>query len=157
MLASATKTKFENITNLTTDNIPPRLANAVLSVVESVGNERRSRTINSKNLNNMIRNKIEIEVILNDKGNIKIASGGAIYSVERLSPLAAGLEVDLLYSLGIMDKMEIKKGDRVNSGGILGTVVEANQFNEFVTVLMDDDKKELSISRKYIETVELEK
>ena len=132
-------------------------ANAMLSVVESVGNERRSRTINSKNLNNMIRNKIEIEVILNDKGNIKIASGGAIYSVERLSPLAAGLEIDLLYSLGIMDKMEIKKGDRVNSGGILGTVVEANQFNEFVTVLMDDDKKELSISRKYIETVELEK
>ena len=105
----------------------------------------------------MIRNKIEIEVILNDKGNIKIASDGAIYSVERLSPLAAGLEIDLLYSLGIMDKMEIKKGDRVNSGGILGTVVEANQFNEFVTVLMDDDKKELSISRKYIETVELEK
>ena len=105
----------------------------------------------------MIRNKIEIEVILNDKGNIKIASGGAIYSVERLSPLAVGLEVDLLYSLGIMDKMEIKKGDRVNSGGILGTVVEANQFNEFVTVLMDDDKKELSISRKYIEAVEFEK
>ena len=105
----------------------------------------------------MIRNKVKIEIILNDKGNIKIASGGAIYSVERLSPLAAGLEVDLLYSLGIMDKMEIKKGDRVNSGGILGTVVEANQFNEFVTVLMDDDKKELSISRKYIETVELEK
>ena len=105
----------------------------------------------------MIRNKIEIEVILNDKGNIKIASGGAIYSVERLSNLAAGLEIDLLYSLGIMDKMGIKKGDRVNSGGILGTVVEANQFNEFVTVLMDDDKKELSISRKYIETVELEK
>ena len=34
MLASATKTKFENITNLTTDNIPPRLANAVLSVAE---------------------------------------------------------------------------------------------------------------------------
>ena len=30
MLTSATKTKFENITNLTTDNIPPRLANAVL-------------------------------------------------------------------------------------------------------------------------------
>ena len=105
----------------------------------------------------MIRNKIEIEVILNDKGNIKIASGGVIYSVDRFSPLAVGLEVDLLYSLGIMDKMEIKKGDRVNSGGILGTVVEANQFNEFVTVLMDDDKKELSISRKYIETVELEK
>ena len=105
----------------------------------------------------MIKNKIVIEVILNDKGNIKIALGGAIYSVDRVSPLAAGLEVDLLYSLGIMDKMEIKKGDRVNSGGILGTVVEANQFNEFVTVLMDDDKKELSISRKYIETVELEK
>ena len=105
----------------------------------------------------MIKNKVEVEIILTDKGNIKIASGGAIYSVERLSPLAAGLEVDLLYSLGIMDKMEIKKGDRVNSGGILGTVVEANQFNEFVTVLMDDDKKELSISRKYIETVELEK
>ena len=105
----------------------------------------------------MIRNKIKIEVILNDKGNIEIASGGVIYSVERLGPLAAGLEIDLLYSLGIMDKMEIKKGDRVNSGGILGTVVEANQFNEFVTVLMDDDKKELSISRKYIETVELEK
>ena len=32
MLTSSTKTKFENITNLTTDNIPPRLANAVLSV-----------------------------------------------------------------------------------------------------------------------------
>lgn len=36
MLASATKTKFENITNLTTDNIPPRLANAVLSVVTNL-------------------------------------------------------------------------------------------------------------------------
>ena len=130
----------------------------MLSVVESVGNDRRIRTIlTKKNKNKMIRNKIEIEVILNDKGNIKIASGGVIYSVDRFSPLAVGLEVDLLYSLGIMDKMEIKKGDRVNSGGILGTVVEANQFNEFVTVLMDDDKKELSISRKYIETVELEK
>ena len=105
----------------------------------------------------MIKNKIVIEVILNDKGNIKIASHGAIYSVDRFSPLAAGLEVDLLYSLGIMGKMEIKKGDRVNSGGILGTVVEANQFNEFVTVLMDDDKKELSVSRKYIELVELKK
>ena len=34
LLASDTKTKFENITNLTTDNIPPRLANAVLSVAE---------------------------------------------------------------------------------------------------------------------------
>ena len=33
MLTSATKTKFENITNLTTDNIPPRLANAVLAEV----------------------------------------------------------------------------------------------------------------------------
>ena len=105
----------------------------------------------------MIRNKIEIEVILNDKGNIKIASYGAIYSVDRFSPLAAGLEVDLLYSLGIMDKMKIKKGDRVNSGGVLGTVVKANQFDEFVTVLMDDDKKELLISRKYIESVGLER
>ena len=36
MLVSATKTKFENITNLTTDNIPPRLANAVLSVAETL-------------------------------------------------------------------------------------------------------------------------
>jgi hypothetical protein len=31
LLASATETKIENITNLTTDNIPPRLANAVLA------------------------------------------------------------------------------------------------------------------------------
>ena len=34
MLASSTKTKFENITNLTTDSIQPRLANAVLPVAE---------------------------------------------------------------------------------------------------------------------------
>jgi len=34
LLASATKTKLNKITNLTTDNIPPRLANAVLSVAE---------------------------------------------------------------------------------------------------------------------------
>jgi hypothetical protein len=33
LLASATETKIENITNLTTDNIPPRLANAVLAEV----------------------------------------------------------------------------------------------------------------------------
>ena len=105
----------------------------------------------------MIRNKIEVEIILTDSGNLRLCSNGASYLIEKFSPLSVGLEVDLLYSLGIMDKMEIKKGDRVNSGGILGTVVEANQFNEFVTVLMDDDKKELSISRKYIETVELEK
>ena len=101
----------------------------------------------------MIKNKVEVEIILTDKGNIKIASGGAIYSVERLSPLAAGLEVDLLYSLGIMDKMEIKKGDRVNSGGILGTVTKANKTDIFITALMDDDGKELEINRKYVEKI----
>ena len=105
----------------------------------------------------MIKNKIVIEVILNDKGNIKISSGGAIYSVDRLSPLAAGLEVDLLYSLGIMNKMDIKEGDRVKSGDVLCTVIKANPYDEFIIVKIDDDKKELSISRKYIEAVELEK
>ena len=105
----------------------------------------------------MIKNKIEIEVILNDNGNIKIVSKGAIYSVERLSPLAAGLEVDLLYSLGIMNKMNIKEGDRVKSGGVLCTVIKANPYDEFIIVKIDDDKKELSISRKYIELVELKK
>ena len=105
----------------------------------------------------MIKNKIVIEVILNDKGNIKISSGGAIYSVDRLSPLAAGLEVDLLYSLGIMNKMDIKEGDRVKSGDVLCTVIKANPYDEFIIVKIDDDKKELSISRKYIELVELKK
>ena len=33
MLASTIKTKFENITNLTTDNIPPRLVNTMLAAV----------------------------------------------------------------------------------------------------------------------------
>ena len=105
----------------------------------------------------MIRNKIEIEVILNDKGNIKIVSGGAIYSVDRFSTLAAVLEVDLLYSLGIMNKMDIKEGDRVKSGDVLCTVIKAHPYDESIIVKMDDDKKELSISRKYIEAVKFEK
>ena len=103
----------------------------------------------------MIRNKIKVEIILTDSGNLRLCSNGASYLIEKLSPLSAGLEVDLLYSLGIMDKMKIKKGDRVNSGGVLGTVVKANQFDEFVTVLMDDDKKELLISRKYVDLAQV--
>ena len=56
----------------------------------------------------MIRNKIEVEIILTDSGNLRLCSNGVIYLIEELSPLSAGLEVDLLYSLGIMDKMKIK-------------------------------------------------
>ncbi|OPB98936.1 hypothetical protein BAS10_04510 [Elizabethkingia meningoseptica] len=99
----------------------------------------------------MIRNKIEVEIILTDTGRVKIQSGGAIYSVEKYSMLASGLEVDLLYSLGLNGKMDFKVGDRVISGGTIGTIVKANEFDAYVTILMDDDNKELSVNRKYIE------
>mgnify|MGYP003527997432 CR=1 FL=1 len=63
----------------------------------------------------MIRNKIEVEIILTDSGNLRLCSNGASYLIEKFSPLSVGLEVDLLYSLGIMDKMKIKEGDSINA------------------------------------------
>lgn len=102
----------------------------------------------------MIRNKIEVEIILTDTGRIKIKSNGAIYSISEFSPLAAGLEVDLLYSLGINGKMDIKVGDRIKSGDVLGTVTKSSEYDAFITVLCDDDKKELSVNRKYVEKIQ---
>ena len=80
----------------------------------------------------MIRNKIEVEIILTDSGNLRLCSNGASYLIEKFSPLSAGLEVDLLYSLGIMDKMKIKEGDSIISGGHYGIVTKALPFDEFI-------------------------
>ena len=82
----------------------------------------------------MIRNKIEVEIILTDSGNLRLCSNGASYLIEKFSPLSAGLEVDLLYSLGIMDKMKIKEGDSIISGGHYGIVIKALPFDEFITI-----------------------
>ena len=39
------------------------------------------------------------------------------------------------------------------SGGVLGTITKANKTDVFITVLMDDDGKELEINRKYVEII----
>ena len=103
----------------------------------------------------MIRNKIEVEIILTDSGNLRLCSNGASYLIEKFSPLSVGLEVDLLYSLGIMDKMKIKEGDSIISGGHYGIVTKALPFDEFITIKTNDDEKEYSISRKNVDLAQV--
>ncbi len=105
----------------------------------------------------MLSNKIEFEVIRTNSGNIRLARGGASYLVPDTmenTGLLANLEIELLYSLEIYNKMDFNVGDRVSSGGILGTITEAKDNELEVIVLMDDDNKKLSINRKYIEKLE---
>ena len=104
----------------------------------------------------MIRNKIEVEIILTDKGNIRIAHGGGSALIKDTAEnlhLIPFLEVALFSSLGIIDKMTFEVGDRINSGLVLGTVTKANKTDVFITALMDDDGKELEINRKYVEKI----
>ena len=102
----------------------------------------------------MIRNKIEVEIILTDTGSIKLKSNGALYSIEKCSLLAAGLEIDLYYSLGMdLSKMELKEGDAILSNGIKGKIIKANPFDEYVTVLTEDDDKEYQVRRKFLEKI----
>ena len=103
----------------------------------------------------MIRNKIEVEIILTDSGNLRLCSNGASYLIEKFSPLSVGLEVDLLYSLGIMDKMKIKEGDSIISGGHYGIVTKALPFDEIIIIKTNDDEKEYSISRKYVDLAQV--
>ena len=100
----------------------------------------------------MIRNKVEVEIILTDNGSIKLKSNGALYSIEKHSPLATGLEIDLYYSLGMdLSKMKLKEGDAIISNGIKGKIIKANPFDEYVTILTEDDNKEYEIRRKFLE------
>ena len=104
----------------------------------------------------MIKNKVEVEIILTDKGNIRIAHMGGSVLVPDCNDnmaLIPFLQVTLLSSLGIIDKMTFEVGDRINSGGVLGTVTKANKTDIFITALMDDDGKELEINRKYVEKI----
>ena len=104
----------------------------------------------------MIKNKVEVEIILTDKGNIRIGhEGGSALVPDKWDNLALipFLEIALYSSLGVLGKMDFKEGDRINSGGVLGTITKANKYDINVTVLMDDDGKELSINRKYIEKI----
>ena len=50
--------------------------------------------------------------------------------------------------------MDIKVGDRIKSGDVLGTVTKSSEYDAFITVLCDDDKKELSVNRKYVEKIQ---
>ena len=103
----------------------------------------------------MIKNKVEVEIILTDKGNIRIGHGGSALVVDNRDNVALipFLQVALFSSLGIIDKMTFEVGDRINSGGVLGTVTKANKTDIFITALMDDDGKELEINRKYVEKI----
>ena len=104
----------------------------------------------------MIKNKVEVEIILTNKGNIRIGhGGGSALVVDNWDNVALipFLQVALFSSLGIIDKMTFEVGDRINSGGVLGTVTKANKTDVFITVLMDDDGKELEINRKYVEKI----
>lgn len=103
----------------------------------------------------MIRNKVEVELILTDTGKIRISCGGCNSAIpDTAFGLIANLEVELLTSLGLLNKMNIKEGDLITSGGVKGVVVKANKYDEFITVKTEDDSKEYSVSRKYVELIE---
>ena len=104
----------------------------------------------------MIRNKIEVEIILTDKGNIRIAHGGGSALIKDTAEnlhLIPFLEVALLSSLGITNKMDINVGDRIKSNEVLGIVTEANKYESFITARMEDDGLLLVIDRANLEIV----
>lgn len=97
----------------------------------------------------MIRSKVEIEIIKTDAGRIRIVCGGCSSLVpDTAFGLVANLEVELLASLGILDKMDFKISDKVVCNGITGTVVSSHPSEVYVKVKMDDDGKNLLINRK---------
>ena len=104
----------------------------------------------------MIRQKVEVELILTDKGNIRIADGGGsvlvpdCYDNMALIPF---LQVTLLSSAGIINKMDINAGDRIKINGVCGTVTEAKKTESFVTARMDDDGLLLIIDRSDLEII----
>lgn len=104
----------------------------------------------------MIKNKIELEIILTDKGNIRIAHGGGSALIKDTADnlhLIPFLEVALLNSLGIINKMDINVGDRIKSNHVLGTVTEANKYESFITARMDDNGLLLVIDRVDLEKI----
>lgn len=102
----------------------------------------------------MLRNKVEVELILTDTGKIRISCGGCSSIVpDTAFGLIANLEVELLASLGLLNKMNIKEGDLITSGGVVGVVTKTNKYDEFITIKTEDDPKEYSISRKYVELI----
>ena len=54
-----------------------------------------------------------------------------------------------------LDKMKIKEGDSIISGGHYGIVTKALPFDEFITIKTNDDEKEYSISRKYVDLAQV--
>ncbi|MFC0344029.1 hypothetical protein [Epilithonimonas hispanica] len=100
----------------------------------------------------MIRGKIEIEVLKSDSGKIRIICGGCNSLVpDTAFGLMANLEVELLMSLGILDKMNFKVGDRVVTEDKISGIITKSSPNEIdVEVKMDDDGKCCLINRKYL-------
>ena len=104
----------------------------------------------------MIKHKVEVELILTDNGNIRIAHGCGSALVPNCADnlaLIPFLHVALLVSAGIIDKMNICAGDRIKSNGVCGTVTEANKMESFVTARMDDDGLLLVIDRVNLEKI----
>lgn len=100
----------------------------------------------------MIRNKIEIEVIMTDTGKIRIICSGCNTLVpDTAFGLLANLEVELLNSLGILNKMNFQVGDRVVcQDNLAGTITKCSSTEIDCEVRMDDDGKKLFINRKYL-------
>ena len=104
----------------------------------------------------MIRQKVEVKLILTDKGNIRIADGGGSVLVPDCDDnmaLIPFLQVTLLSSAGIINKMDINAGDRIKINGVCGTVTEAKKTESFVTARMDDDGLLLIIDRSDLEII----
>ena len=104
----------------------------------------------------MIRQKVEVELILTDKGNIRIAHGGGsalVPDCDDNMALIPFLQVALLSSAGIINKMDINAGDRIKINDVFGTVTEAKKTESFVTARMDDDGLLLVIDRVNLEKI----
>ena len=104
----------------------------------------------------MIRQKVEVELILTDKGNIRIGDGcgsALVPDCAENMALIPFLQVTLLSSAGIINKMDINAGDRIKINGVCGTVTEAKKTESFVTARMDDDGLLLIIDRSDLEII----
>lgn len=104
----------------------------------------------------MIRQKVEVELILTDKGNIRIKHGyGSVLvpDCDDNMALIPFLQVTLLSSAGIINKMDINAGDRIKINDVSGTVTEAKKTESFVTARMDDDGLLLVIDRVNLEKI----
>lgn len=104
----------------------------------------------------MIRQKVEVELILTDNGNIRIKDGyGSVLvpDCDDNMALIPFLQVTLLSSAGIINKMDINAGDRIKINDVFGTVTEAKKTESFVTARMDDDGLLLVIDRVNLEKI----